>query len=91
MKASTILPGLKGNVHTKRTPNGWHLYRATIPGIGTYGWGATPEEAREKLRENIRAAEAEKSTELTPAGEQFVIPGCERNASPKARQLGLFG
>ena len=34
---------------------------------------------------------ASKPTELTPAGEQFVIPGCERNASPKARQLGLFG
>lgn len=30
-------------------------------------------------------------TELTPAGEQTVIPGCERNASPKARQLDLFG
>ena len=30
-------------------------------------------------------------TELTPAGEQHVIPGCERNASPKASQLDLFG
>jgi hypothetical protein len=29
-------------------------------------------------------------TELTPAGEQTVIPGCERNASPKATQLDLF-
>lgn len=29
--------------------------------------------------------------ELTPEGEQAVIPGCERNASPKARQLDLFG
>ena len=28
--------------------------------------------------------------ELTPAGEQFVIPGCERNAAPGARQLDLF-
>jgi hypothetical protein len=29
--------------------------------------------------------------ELTPAGEQAVIPGCERNASPGVRQLDLFG
>ena len=29
-------------------------------------------------------------TELTDAGEQAVIPGCERNASPKAKQLNLF-
>lgn len=29
--------------------------------------------------------------ELTPAGEQAVIPGCERNFSPKAKQLDLFG
>lgn len=29
--------------------------------------------------------------ELTPAGEQAVIPGCERNLSPKAKQLDLFG
>lgn len=29
--------------------------------------------------------------ELTPEGEQTVIPGCERNASPKATQLDLFG
>lgn len=29
-------------------------------------------------------------TELTPAGEQAVIPGCERNASPRAKQLDLF-
>lgn len=29
-------------------------------------------------------------SDLTPAGEQLVIPGCERNASPKAKQLDLF-
>ena len=29
-------------------------------------------------------------TELTSSGEQSVIPGCERDASPKARQLDLF-
>ena len=30
-------------------------------------------------------------TELTPAGEQTVIPGCERNHAPGPRQLDLFG
>lgn len=30
-------------------------------------------------------------TELTAAGEQAVIPGCEKNESPKVRQLDLFG
>jgi hypothetical protein len=29
-------------------------------------------------------------TELTPEGEQYVIPGCEKNASPRAVQLNLF-
>lgn len=29
--------------------------------------------------------------ELTPAGEQAVIPGCERNLAPAKRQLDLFG
>lgn len=31
------------------------------------------------------------TTELTPEGEQTVIPGCERNAAPGPRQLDLFG
>lgn len=31
------------------------------------------------------------ATELTPAGEQAVIPGCERNFAPGNRQLDLFG
>ncbi|TNC65797.1 hypothetical protein [Rubellimicrobium roseum] len=30
-------------------------------------------------------------SELTPEGEQLVIPGCERNRSSKLRQLDLFG
>jgi hypothetical protein len=29
-------------------------------------------------------------TELTPAGEQMIIPGCERDAAPGVRQLSLF-
>ena len=31
------------------------------------------------------------ATELTPIGEQYVIPGTERNASPRVKQLNLFG
>lgn len=31
------------------------------------------------------------ATELTPIGEQLVIPGCERNLSPAKKQLDLFG
>lgn len=30
-------------------------------------------------------------SELTPAGEQLVIPGCERNLAPSKAQLDLFG
>jgi len=31
------------------------------------------------------------ATELTPEGEQTVIPGCEKNEAPGDRQLDLFG
>ena len=59
----------------------------------------TEQEARDHaLRINCKPfqplfarAQEQLPTELTPAGEQFVIPGCERNASTKAKQLGLFG
>lgn len=34
--------------------------------------------------------EPEYRTDLTPAGEQTVIPGCEKDASPSVRQLELF-
>jgi hypothetical protein len=30
------------------------------------------------------------NTELTPEGEQFVVPGCERNLAPSTNQLSLF-
>ena len=33
----------------RKTPHGRHLYRATLKGYGTYGWGNTPDEARAKL------------------------------------------
>lgn len=46
------------------------------PGIWTRGVGYHP---------------TDYASDLTPAGEQTVIPGCERNASPRATQLDLFG
>lgn len=29
-------------------------------------------------------------TELTPVGEQMIIPGCERDQAPATKQLSLF-
>lgn len=44
------------------------------------------------FREMMEARQrAQITTELTPAGEQTVIPGCERNTAPGMRQLDLFG
>lgn len=37
----------------KKTPNGRHLYMATLKGYATYGWGNTPAGARDKLAEMI--------------------------------------
>lgn len=39
-----IMP--KQKIRVRKTPYGRHLYTATIKGIGTYGWGNTPAEAR---------------------------------------------
>lgn len=51
----------------------------------------TRAQAATALREARQLGIMSITTELTPAGEQAVIPGCERNASPGARQLDLFG
>ena len=39
----------------------------------------------------VAADEPASSTELTATGEQYVIPGCERNAIPRAGQMEFFG
>ena len=44
--------------------------------------------AREKARMAWESARFQ--SELTPAGEQLVIPGCEKHLAPGARQLDLF-
>lgn len=40
-------------VRVRKTPNGRHLYCATIKGYATYGWGNTPDDARAKLQEML--------------------------------------
>lgn len=47
--------------------------------------------SRLRAKSNLRYAGQLFKTELTPAGEQSVIPGCERNAAPSMTQLDLFG
>jgi hypothetical protein len=50
-----------------------------------------PDEIARLVMEAIDFACPTYGTELTPEGEQHVIPGCERNLSPKVQQLDLFG
>jgi hypothetical protein len=40
--------------------------------------------------DDIRAGRNTYRSELTPQGEQMVIPGCEMDAAPSVRQLSLF-
>ena len=51
---------------------------------------AEAQRAWAKLHAEQAARNAAFRSELTPAGEQLVIPGCERNLAPSARQLDLF-
>lgn len=53
----------------------------------------TPRKTWEQLGDLERSTwgkASEYRTELTPAGEQAVIPGCEMDAAPGKRQLDLF-
>lgn len=45
----------------RKTPNGRHLYTATYRGVGTYGWGNTPDEARAKRVANYAASLADRA------------------------------
>jgi hypothetical protein len=42
-------------VRIKKTPNGRHLYTATMLAVGTYGFGNTPDEARASLARQLKA------------------------------------
>jgi hypothetical protein len=81
----------------RKTPNGWHPYTATLRGEATYGWGNNPAEAKAKLTENLARIAAEKAapreafaTEPTEQGNQFVIPGCEKDRTRGPKQGDLF-
>jgi hypothetical protein len=43
----------KTKIRVRKTPNCAHAYKATVSGIGFYGWGNTPQAAREKLIEQV--------------------------------------
>lgn len=40
-------------VRVRKTPNALHPYTATMKGKGSYGWGNTPKEARERLQQQL--------------------------------------
>lgn len=40
-------------IRVKHTPNALHPYTATMKGKGSYGWGNTPKEARERLAQQL--------------------------------------
>ena len=60
-------------------------------------WGGMPRGLRtlyEREAPTVRAlmdAPEGYQSELTAAGEQLVIPGCQHNLAPQVRQLELFG
>jgi len=56
-------------------------------------WGLDENVRPESCETLPKTPEAEPTfrSELTPEGEQLVIPGCERNRSKTLRQLDLFG
>ena len=60
----------------------WHLWRIALINLES---GATVGYIAQEYTAPVYSAE------LTPVGEQLVIPGCERNLAPAAKQLSLFG
>ena len=50
-----------GKIRIRKTPYGLHQYTATIKGMGTYGWGNTPSEAKECL---LNFIERDKKNEI---------------------------
>ena len=43
----------QAKIRVRKTPNCLHAYTATMKGKGTYGWGNTPDKARECLMRNL--------------------------------------
>ena len=50
----------KPKIITRKTPGTRHPYKATCKGYGCYGWGNTPQEARDKLTENMAQEDADR-------------------------------
>lgn len=70
-------------------------YEADVARRPTYHDG-TPRKTWDRLGPLERSTWARKGPspayriDLTPEGEQTVIPGCERDAAPSVKQLDLF-
>jgi hypothetical protein len=58
----------------RKTPNGRHLYSATLKGYATYGWGNTPDEARAKLREMLVKYD---EVRVDPTYSAAALPECD--------------
>lgn len=99
---ATIAKLQAGGMFLSRIESGAHrfpaveAYNADVRACPTYHDG-TPRKQWHELGDVERESWIKNPTpreyrsELTPEGEQLVIPGCERKATPKARQLGLWG
>lgn len=72
-----------GKVRVRKTPCGLHPYVATMRGKGTYGWGNTPNEAREcltrRLREEAQGALNEWITTATTSTNKHCRPKQSKN------------
>jgi hypothetical protein len=75
---------------TSASPSAKRLAFAA-PSFDTREEAETYRHAMVKAWSETRATVPAYKTEFTPWGEQGIIPGCEKNQSPRMRQLDLFG
>jgi hypothetical protein len=73
-------------------PMSARLLAHDIPGSETKAEAEAKRQEASRIWADAKATDAALfPVELTPIGEQYVIPGTERNASPRVKQLNLFG
>ena len=72
---------MQARIRVRHTPGAMHAYRANITGIGTYGWGNTPGEARRRIRENLEKLAEDGSVQClypvvdgSPQGGPCILP-----------------
>jgi hypothetical protein len=70
------------NVRVRKTPNCAHLYTATIKGQGTYGFGDTPDEARQSLTNQL---EHSASQNVRTANDNYALYEADRVAKREAQ------